>query len=100
MILSDRHLLDFLSRMPFVDSAELADILGEAHATVHRALTSLLADGIVGRVSHGTCGFESQYSSTIWVIQASGAKTLAISAIHPLSRCMAAFVTSKRSSPG
>ena len=59
MILSDRHLLDFLSRMPFVDSAELADILGEAHATVHRALTSLLADGIVGRVSHGTVHLSS-----------------------------------------
>ena len=40
--------------MPFVDSKELAGILGEAHATVHRALTGLLADGIVGRASHGT----------------------------------------------
>ena len=51
---SDRQLLDALSRMPFIDSAELARILGEAHATVHRALTGLLAEGIVGRVSHGT----------------------------------------------
>ena len=51
---SDRQLLDFLSRMPFVDSAELARILGEPHATIHRSLSSLLADGIVGRVSHGT----------------------------------------------
>ena len=50
---SDRQMLDSLSQMPFVDSAELARILGEAHATVHRALTGLLADGIVGRVSHG-----------------------------------------------
>ena len=32
-------MLDSLSRTPFVDSAELALILGEAHATVHRALT-------------------------------------------------------------
>ena len=40
--------------MPFIDSAELALVLGEPHATVHRALTSLLADGIAGRVSHGT----------------------------------------------
>ena len=40
--------------MPFVDSTELAGILGKAHATVHRGLTSLLADGIAGRVSHGT----------------------------------------------
>ena len=54
MPLSDRQLLHFLSRMPFIDSAEMAGILGEAHATVHRALTSLLADGLVGRVSHGT----------------------------------------------
>ena len=54
MAISDRHLLDSLSRTPFVDSAELARILGEAHATVHRALTGLLAEGIVGRVSHGT----------------------------------------------
>ena len=45
--------------MPFVDSAELARILGEAHATVHRALTGLLADGIFGRVSHGTAHLPS-----------------------------------------
>ena len=54
MALTDRQLLDSLSRMPFVDSAELALILGEPHTTVHRTLTSLLADGIVGRVSQGT----------------------------------------------
>ena len=45
--------------MPFVDSAELAGILGEPHATVHRALTGLLADGTVGRVSHGTAHLPS-----------------------------------------
>ena len=49
-----RQLLDALSQMPFVDSSELAGILGEPHATVHRALTGLLADGIAGRISHGT----------------------------------------------
>ena len=43
MALADRQLLDSLSRMPFIDSAELAGILGEPHATVHRALASLLA---------------------------------------------------------
>ena len=48
-----------LSRMPFVDSAELARVLGEPHATVHRALTVLLADGIAGRVSHGTAHLPS-----------------------------------------
>ena len=40
--------------MPFIDSAELAGIVGEAHSTVHRALADLLADGIAGRVNHGT----------------------------------------------
>ena len=40
--------------MPFVESTELALILGQPHATVHRRLSELLADGIVGRVSHGT----------------------------------------------
>ena len=54
MALTERQLLHFLGRMPFIDSAELAGILGEAHSTVHRILTGLLADGILGRVSHGT----------------------------------------------
>ena len=35
MALADRQLLDALSRTPFVDSTELALILGEPHATVH-----------------------------------------------------------------
>ena len=59
MSLLERHLLDALGRTPFVDSAELALILGEPHATVHRALTDLLAPGIVGRVSHGTAHLPS-----------------------------------------
>ena len=59
MALSDRRLLDSLSRTPFVDSAELARILGEPHAAVHRALAALLADGIVGRVIHGTAHLPS-----------------------------------------
>ena len=54
MAISERQLLDALSRTPFVDSTELAFILGEPHATVHRALAGLLADDIAGRVSHGT----------------------------------------------
>ena len=37
-------------------------ILGEAHATVHRVLTGLLAEGIVGRVSHGTAHLPSSQS--------------------------------------
>ena len=59
MALSERQMLDALSRTPFVDSAELALILGEPHATVHRALTGLLADGIVGRATHGTAQLPS-----------------------------------------
>ena len=54
MALSDRQLFDALSRMPFIDTAELACVLGDPPATVHRALTGLLADGIAGRVNHGT----------------------------------------------
>ena len=34
MPISDRQMLYSLNRTPFVDSAELAVILGEAHATV------------------------------------------------------------------
>ena len=59
MSLSDRQLLHFLSQIPFIDSAELAGILGEPHATVHRALAGLLADGIAGRVSHGAAHLPS-----------------------------------------
>ena len=59
MPLSERQLLDSLSRMPFIDSAELAGILGEPHATVHRGLTRLLTTVIVGRVSHGTAHLPS-----------------------------------------
>ncbi len=76
MALSDRQLLDSLSRMPFIDSAELALILGEPHTTVHRALTSLLADGIVGRVSHGTAHLRSSqryYLTTRGISEASEA---------------------------
>ena len=59
MPFSDRQLIDALSRMPFVDSAELAGILGKPHATTHRALTGLLAVGIAGRESHGTAHLPS-----------------------------------------
>ena len=59
MPLSDRQMLDSLSRMPFIDTAELAGILGEAPATVHRGQADLLTDGIVGRVSHGTAHLPS-----------------------------------------
>ena len=59
MALSYQQLLDALSRTPFVDSTELAGILGEPHATVHRTLADLLTEGIVGRLSHGTAHLPS-----------------------------------------
>ena len=69
-----RQLLHFLSRMPFIDSAELASILGEPHATVHRALTGLLSNGIAGRVSHGTAHLPSSHR---YYLTASGIKQAA-----------------------
>ena len=59
MALSERQLLDALSRTPFVDSTELALMLGEPHTTAHRALIGLLAEGIVGRANHGTAHLPS-----------------------------------------
>ena len=59
MSISDQEPLHHLSRLPFIDSAELAGVLGEPHSTVHRALTGLLSVGIVGRVSHGTAHLPS-----------------------------------------
>ena len=59
MAVSERQLIDALSRTPFVDSTELAGILGEPHATVHRTLNNLMAEGIVGRMSHGTAHLPS-----------------------------------------
>ena len=59
MALSERQLLHSLARMPFIESTELTLILGEPHATVHRTLTSLLAEGIVGRANHGTAHLPS-----------------------------------------
>ncbi len=74
MALSDRQLLDALSRMPFVESTELALILGEPHATVHRRLSELLADGIVGKVTHGTVHLPS---SGRYCLTANGVKETA-----------------------
>ena len=73
MALSERQLLDSLSRMPFIDSAELALILGEPHATIHRTLAGLLAEGIIGRASHGTAHLPSSqryYLTTSGIRQA------------------------------
>ena len=62
---SDRQLLDALSRTPFVDSAELALILGEPHTTVHRTLAGLLAPGIVGLRSHVEFHRRGRFDATI-----------------------------------
>ena len=59
MSVSDWELLHHLSRMPFIDTAELAMILGEAHVAIHRGLAGLLDEGIVGRVVHGTAHLPS-----------------------------------------
>ena len=69
MRFTEQELLDALARMPFVDTLELAVILGEAYATVHRALTGLLADGIATRVNHGTLHLPT---SGRWFLTAEG----------------------------
>ena len=69
MRLTEQQLFDALARMPFADTLELAVILGEAYATVHRALTGLLADGIAGRVNHGTAHLPT---SGRWFLTAEG----------------------------
>ena len=74
MALTDRQLLDSLARMPFIESVELALILGEPHSTVHRVLTDLLADGIVGRANHGTVHLPS---SRRYYLTASGVREAA-----------------------
>ena len=59
MAFSRERTLDALARLPFIDAGELALILGEPLATVHRALSALLNDGLAGRVSHGTAHLTS-----------------------------------------
>ncbi len=54
MSVSEQELLHHLGRMPFIDTAELAMITGEAHVTIHRWLSDLLAEGVVGCASHVT----------------------------------------------
>ena len=61
MSVSDQELLHHLSLMPFIDAGELALILGEPLATVYRALTALLTDGLAQRVSHGTACLPSSH---------------------------------------
>ena len=59
MSVSDQELVHHLSRLPLVDTAELAMITGDAHVAIHRGLAGLLDKGIVGRVSHGTAPLPS-----------------------------------------
>lgn len=61
MAFSRERILDALARLPFIDAGEMALILGEPLATVHRALTRLLKDGAAGRVSHGTACLPSSH---------------------------------------
>ena len=93
MVLSKQQLFHHLSLMPFVDSAEMAGILGEPPATVHRALTSLLTDGIVGRVSHGTAHLPS---SRRYFLTAKGiSEAPSILGFHSISDFVRAFPLSK-----
>ena len=71
----DIQTLGYLTSMPFIDTAELALILGEPHVTVHRSLTDLLAPGIAGRVSHGTAHLSSSrrfYLTAYGISEAAG----------------------------
>ena len=61
MAFSRERILDDLARLPFIDAGELALILGEPLATVHRALSRLLKDGLAQRVSHGTAQLPSSH---------------------------------------
>ena len=61
MAFSRERILDALARLPFIDAGELALVLGEPLATVHRALSALLQVGLVGRVSHGTSHLPSSH---------------------------------------
>lgn len=61
MVFSRESILDALARLPFIDAGELALILGEPLATVHRSLTAQLKHGLAGRVSHGTAHLPSSH---------------------------------------
>ena len=61
MVFSRERILDALARLSFIDAGELALILGEPLATVHRALTALLKDGAAGRASHATAQLSSSH---------------------------------------
>ncbi len=61
MAFSQKRIVDALARLPLIDAGELALILGEPLATVHRALTGLLKDGLALRVSHGTAHLPSSH---------------------------------------
>lgn len=51
IVFSRERILDALTRVPFIDAGELALVLDEPLATVHRVLTGLLIDDLAGRVS-------------------------------------------------
>ena len=70
--LNDPYILGALSRMPFVDTAELAMTLGEARSTVHRGRTGLLTEDMVGRVSHGTAHMPSSRRTYLCCYPGSG----------------------------
>ncbi len=61
MALSSKRILDGLARLPFIDAGELAVILGEPPATVHRTMTGLRQEGLAQRVSHSAAHLPSSH---------------------------------------
>ena len=106
MSVSDQELLHHLGRMPFVDTAELAMILGKAHVALHRGLTDLLSGSIVDRVSHGAAHLPSSrryYLTAKGIREAAGIPGFETSSDHvrtyPVSREWLTFVPSGRGRP-
>ena len=61
MAFSRERILEALARLPFIDAGELALILGEPLATVHRALSALMKGNVAERISHGTAHLPSSH---------------------------------------
>ena len=54
MSISERQFIDSHDRMPFIESLDLTNILGEPATRVRRGLTQLPSGGTATRVSYGS----------------------------------------------